>query len=289
MTDNLRNQITSFRQEDDEAMHEAWERCRDPFRLCLMHGLPKWTQVSIFYNFVNTPTRMMLDASANGTLLDKPPREGLEILEKLAQNDYQHPISQRGNMRRGTTQLDSSDTILAQILALTNMVKNIITRRGHISPPKGRKRSGRFNARLGAVLKQFQVDDIQNPPGQQLWHRLGQIWQAIFRQHRGQEISCMADLSRIRHISCQPRFTCPSRRFPAQAEDFLPSQGSKLSRQESKSVTCRDPCRGRPGQEIQSGVRLDQHIFLSISVQRACQFEAEKIAKVGSQAHAQGR
>ncbi|KAK8669422.1 hypothetical protein V6N13_106853 [Hibiscus sabdariffa] len=74
---------------------------------------------------VNTPTRMMLDASANGTLLDKPPREGLEILEKLAQNDYQHPTTQRGTMRQGTVQLDSSDTILAQISALTNMVKNM--------------------------------------------------------------------------------------------------------------------------------------------------------------------
>ncbi|KAK8608895.1 hypothetical protein V6N13_025206 [Hibiscus sabdariffa] len=125
MTDNLRNQITSFRQEDDKAMHEAWERYRDLFRRCPMHGLPEWTQVSIFYNSVNTPMRMMLDASANGTLLDKPPREGLEILEKLAQNDYQHPISRRGNMGRGTTQLDSSDTILAQISALTNMVKNM--------------------------------------------------------------------------------------------------------------------------------------------------------------------
>ncbi|KAK8663329.1 hypothetical protein V6N13_083152 [Hibiscus sabdariffa] len=34
MTDNLRNQITSFRQEDDEAMHEAWECYRDLFRRC---------------------------------------------------------------------------------------------------------------------------------------------------------------------------------------------------------------------------------------------------------------
>ncbi|KAK8666070.1 hypothetical protein V6N13_006222 [Hibiscus sabdariffa] len=88
MTDHLRNQITSFRQEDDEAMHEAWERYRDLFRRCPMHGLPEWTQVSIFYNSVNTPTRMMLDASANGTLLDKSPRESLEILDKLPQNDY---------------------------------------------------------------------------------------------------------------------------------------------------------------------------------------------------------
>ncbi|KAK8563356.1 hypothetical protein V6N12_035504 [Hibiscus sabdariffa] len=64
-----------------------------------MHGLPEWTQISIFYNSVNTPTRMILDASANGTLLDKPPREGLEILEKLGLNDYQHPTTRRGSMR----------------------------------------------------------------------------------------------------------------------------------------------------------------------------------------------
>ncbi|KAK8655867.1 hypothetical protein V6N13_108432 [Hibiscus sabdariffa] len=90
-----------------------------------MHGLLEWTQVSIFYNYVNTPTRMMLDTSGNGTLLDKPPREGLKILEKLAQNNYQHPTTRRGSMRRGTAQLDSSNTILAQISALTNMVKNL--------------------------------------------------------------------------------------------------------------------------------------------------------------------
>ncbi|KAK8690124.1 hypothetical protein V6N13_088825 [Hibiscus sabdariffa] len=99
LTDRLRSEITSFRQEDDEAMHEAWERYRDLFHRCPMHGLPEWTQVSIFYNSVNTPTRLMLDASANGTLLDKPPKEGLEILEKLGQNDYQHPTTRRGTMR----------------------------------------------------------------------------------------------------------------------------------------------------------------------------------------------
>ncbi|KAK8556309.1 hypothetical protein V6N12_002717 [Hibiscus sabdariffa] len=125
MTDKLRNEITSFRQEDDEAMHEAWERYRDLFRRCPMHGLLEWTQVSIFYNSINTPTRMMLDASANDTLLDKLPKEGLEILEKLAQNDYQHPTTRRGTMKQGTAQLDSFDTILAQISTLTNMVKNM--------------------------------------------------------------------------------------------------------------------------------------------------------------------
>ncbi|KAK8658757.1 hypothetical protein V6N13_036951 [Hibiscus sabdariffa] len=135
MMDHLRNPITSFRQEDGEAMHEAWERYRDLFRRCPMHGLPEWTQVSIFYNSVNTTTRMMLDASANGTLLDKPPRESLEILDKLAQNDYQHPTSRRGTTRRGPAQLDSSDTILAQIASLTDMVKNM-QKQSHIQEVK---------------------------------------------------------------------------------------------------------------------------------------------------------
>ncbi|KAL4387413.1 hypothetical protein GQ457_09G015600 [Hibiscus cannabinus] len=135
MTDHLRNQITPFRQEDNEAMHEAWERYRDLFRRCPMHGLPEWTQVSIFYNFVNTLTRMMLDASTNGTLLDKPSRESLEILDKLAQNDYQHPTSRRGTTRRGPTQLDSSMTIHSQRASLINMVKNM-QKQSHIQEVK---------------------------------------------------------------------------------------------------------------------------------------------------------
>ncbi|KAK8530732.1 hypothetical protein V6N12_013234 [Hibiscus sabdariffa] len=155
MTDKLRNEITSFRQEDDEFMHEAWELYRDLFCRCPMHGLSEWTQVSIFYNSVNTPTRIMLDASANGTLLDKPPREGLEILEKLTQNDYQHPTTCRGAMRRGTAQLDSSDTILAQISALTNMVKNI-QKQPAIQAVKGYQNQPRQNQQLNQPRQDYQ-------------------------------------------------------------------------------------------------------------------------------------
>ncbi|KAL4384947.1 hypothetical protein GQ457_15G016930 [Hibiscus cannabinus] len=169
MTDHLRNQITSFRQEDDEAMHEAWERYSDLFRCCPMHGLPEWTQVSIFYNSVNTPTKMMLDASANGTLLDKPPRESLEILDKLAQNDYQHPTSRRGNTRQGPAQLDSSDNILAQIASLTNMVKNM-QKQPHIWEVKtldafcDQCGCNHDASESGKILKNNQEGTTVNPP-----------------------------------------------------------------------------------------------------------------------------
>ncbi|KAK8597243.1 hypothetical protein V6N13_001884 [Hibiscus sabdariffa] len=42
----------------------------------------------------------------------------------------------------------------------------------------------------------------------------------------------------------------------------------------------------RLGRNMQKGMRSDQHIFLSIPVQRACRKKAEKTNKVESQAHA---
>ncbi|KAL4304197.1 hypothetical protein GQ457_10G010420 [Hibiscus cannabinus] len=127
MTDKLRNDITSFRQTYDESMYEAWDRYKELFRKCPMHRFNEWKKVIMFYNGVNAPTRMMLDASANGTLLDKSAEEAIEILDRLANNDYQFRSTRRGMARRnGTTyELEPTDSVSAQLAALTNMVKNL--------------------------------------------------------------------------------------------------------------------------------------------------------------------
>ncbi|KAL4302781.1 hypothetical protein GQ457_10G017770 [Hibiscus cannabinus] len=159
-------------QEDDEAIHEAWERYRDLFRRCPMHGLPEWTQESIFYNSDNTPTRMMLDASANGTLLDKPPRESLEVLDKVAQNDYKHPTSRRGNTRREPAQLDSSDTILSQIASLTNMISQILSSRPiggfpsdtEVAKGATHEQCNAITTRSGKILQNNQGETAVKPP-----------------------------------------------------------------------------------------------------------------------------
>ena len=78
-----------------------------------MHGLSEWTQVSIFYNAVNPHTRIMIDASENGMLLDRPANEGLELLNQLARNDYQHPTTRRGYIRSGARKVDETDHIQA--------------------------------------------------------------------------------------------------------------------------------------------------------------------------------
>ena len=41
-TANLRNQITTFTQREDESLYEAWEQFKDLLRLCPHHGLQKW-------------------------------------------------------------------------------------------------------------------------------------------------------------------------------------------------------------------------------------------------------
>ncbi|KAL4284052.1 hypothetical protein GQ457_16G019290 [Hibiscus cannabinus] len=127
MHTQLRNDIASFRQGDDESMYECWDRYKGLLRKCTNHGFLDWTQVVMFYNGVNAPTRMMLDASANGTLLDKSPEEAFEILDRIANNDYQFPTSRLGSGRRtsGKLELDANDLVSAQLSAITNLLKNL--------------------------------------------------------------------------------------------------------------------------------------------------------------------
>ncbi|KAE8668890.1 Chaperone DnaJ-domain superfamily protein, putative isoform 2 [Hibiscus syriacus] len=86
-----------------------------------------WIQEVMFYNGVNAPTMMMLDASANGTLLDKSPAEAFDILDRIAINVYQFPSTRLrvGRKSHGAFELDSKDSLSAQLAAITNMLKNL--------------------------------------------------------------------------------------------------------------------------------------------------------------------
>ncbi|KAH9769561.1 hypothetical protein KPL71_012051 [Citrus sinensis] len=121
----LRNEITSFHQLEDENLYEAWERFKELFRRCPHHGIPCCIQLETFYNGLNPSTRLMVDASANGALLSKSYTEPYEILERIANNNYQWP-SARQPAARGSARVHNIDTITAlsaQVTSLTNMVK----------------------------------------------------------------------------------------------------------------------------------------------------------------------
>ncbi|KAH9770111.1 hypothetical protein KPL71_012262 [Citrus sinensis] len=121
----LRNEITSFHQLEDESLYEAWEKFKELLRKCPHHGIPCCIQLETFYNGLNLSTRLMVNALANGALLSKSYTEAYEILERIANNNYQWP-SARQPTAKGSARVHNINAIIAlsaQVTSLTNMVK----------------------------------------------------------------------------------------------------------------------------------------------------------------------
>jgi len=58
-------------------------------RLCPYHGLQQWTLVQAFYNGVTQQVRSTIDASAEGTLMNKTKDKVYSLIEEITLNDYQ--------------------------------------------------------------------------------------------------------------------------------------------------------------------------------------------------------
>lgn len=78
----LRNQITSFIQKDEEYLYESWVQFKEMLTLSSHHGLEIWLIVDTFCNRLLYTTRMTVDATACGAFMNKS-------IENMAQNHYQ--------------------------------------------------------------------------------------------------------------------------------------------------------------------------------------------------------
>ncbi|XP_060974037.1 uncharacterized protein LOC133039215 [Cannabis sativa] len=72
-------------------------------------------------------SRMVLDASANGTILSKSYNEAFEILETIASNNYQWSNTRAPTSRKlaGVLEVDAITTLTAQMASMTNVLKNL--------------------------------------------------------------------------------------------------------------------------------------------------------------------
>ncbi|KAL5573532.1 hypothetical protein UlMin_023129 [Ulmus minor] len=82
-----------------------------------------------FYNGLLPPTRLMLDASAGGALLNKSYAEAYDLIESIAANSYQWPTSRLNSAKKvaGVHELGDVSALTAQIASLTNMLKAVST------------------------------------------------------------------------------------------------------------------------------------------------------------------
>ncbi|XP_052291700.1 uncharacterized protein LOC127900585 [Citrus sinensis] len=118
----LRNEIASFHQLEDESLYDAWERFKELLRKCPHHGILCCIQLETFYNGLNQSTRLMVDASANGALLYKSYNDAYEILERIANNNYQWPSTKQA--AAGVHNVNALTALSAQVTSLTKMHPN---------------------------------------------------------------------------------------------------------------------------------------------------------------------
>ncbi|GMJ03686.1 hypothetical protein HRI_004037800 [Hibiscus trionum] len=67
----------------------------------------------------------MIDASANGIILDRLPEEALRILNQATKNDFKYP---KGGIRRPTvvSEVEASESVNARLDKLTELVMDMV-------------------------------------------------------------------------------------------------------------------------------------------------------------------
>ena len=63
--------ITGFTQNEGESLYKTWERFKNFQRRCPHHGLSDWLVIQIFYNGLNYPIKINIDATPDGGLMKK--------------------------------------------------------------------------------------------------------------------------------------------------------------------------------------------------------------------------
>src|ERR1051325_5020058 len=101
--------ISVFSQGVNETLNRAWERYKSMLRKCPSHGFDEITQIHIFHNGLQPQPKLLLDATAGGSLMAKTPFESIQIIEKMGRNDHQVQNDQ-GNVKVKTGALEISSS-----------------------------------------------------------------------------------------------------------------------------------------------------------------------------------
>ncbi|KAJ9566190.1 hypothetical protein OSB04_002156 [Centaurea solstitialis] len=129
-----RNEICTFRQDDDEAVPTAWERFKELLRKCPHHGIPYCIQLETFYNGLNYSARQMLDATAGGAFTASSYNEGYNILEKFSNNNGHWADSRSKPLQLAGTKGDGAYSAHAsQLHDMAVVLKNLTTNKQVVS------------------------------------------------------------------------------------------------------------------------------------------------------------
>src|ERR1044072_3409407 len=116
----MRNDIGNFTQSEAENLYEAWERFKRMLRKCPQHGLSEAEQVARFYDGLLYSMKSTLDAAAQGEFDALPPREGKNLIEKMAARAV-NTVSDRHTSKR-VFEVEAVDQIIASNRQLAKQI-----------------------------------------------------------------------------------------------------------------------------------------------------------------------
>src|ERR1043165_2044073 len=96
-------------------------------RKCPSHGFDELTQIHIFRNGLQPQHKLLLDATAGGSLMAKTPYEAIQIIEKMGRNDHQTQHDQGGaQVKTGVLEIGSShEALVAQNKLFAKQVEEL--------------------------------------------------------------------------------------------------------------------------------------------------------------------
>ncbi|PNX76212.1 hypothetical protein L195_g032157, partial [Trifolium pratense] len=118
-----RAEISNFEQSDNETLYDAWERFKVCLKRCPNHGFDGHSQMQMFTQGLRPQTRMILDASAGGSLKNHDEGEVRELVESMAQNEYRAQNDRGAKKKGGLLELDTQAALLAQQKLMTSQME----------------------------------------------------------------------------------------------------------------------------------------------------------------------
>ena len=97
----------TFSQGSHKPLCETWEIFKALLQRFPNHNFHDATQLHIFYIGLKPQTKMILDASAGGTMMSKSPDKAIVIIDSTTANDYQSHHDRSLIQRKGIMELDT--------------------------------------------------------------------------------------------------------------------------------------------------------------------------------------
>jgi hypothetical protein len=129
-TQSLRNKIATFVQYPTETISEAFECFNEYTRAVPHHKFPKEDLVQKFYQGLTMASRMIIDASAGGSIIELTPMEAFTLFKKVTDNDTWassgrlHPVQPTGNVK-GVLQVEKENILEGKIDSLMRRLEKM--------------------------------------------------------------------------------------------------------------------------------------------------------------------